>query len=141
MMDLLTEVYNVLKQDELISSHIDVNRNIKFNEYPEVGSINDPYIVIDEVDDTLPVEYADNDNMALSYLIQIDVYTKVKSGVNARILRDEISYRISRILKEKLDMINTSNAKPEYDREFKLYRSARRYEGVFYREEIKLKQE
>lgn len=141
MRDLLSDVYTVLSNDEFISQQVDVNKNIKFNEYPEVESINDTYIIIDEVDDPLPREYADDDNLALSYLIQIDVYTKVKPVINARKLRDEISYRISRVLKEKLHMINTSNAKPEYDREFKLYRSARRYEGVFYREEIKLKQE
>lgn len=138
MRDILSDIYRVLAADETIREQVDVNTHIKFNDYPEVGSINDTYIIIDEVDDSLPVEYADNDNLALSYLIQVDVYTKVKAGVNARRLRDEISYKISRILKEELGMTNTSNAKPEYDDEFKLYRSARRYEGVFYREEIKL---
>jgi len=136
--DLLSEIYAVLSKDEFISKALDVNRNIKFNEYPETESINDTYIIIDEVDDTLPVEYGDNDNLALSYLIQIDVYTKVKDGINARKLRDELSYHISRLLKEQLGMTNTSNAKPEYDRDFKLYRSARRYEGVFYRTEINI---
>lgn len=138
MRDILSDIYRVLAADETIREQVDVNTHIKFNDYPEVGSINDTYIIIDEVDDSLPVEYADNDNLALSYLVQVDVYTKVKQGVNARKLRDEISYRISRILKDELGMTNTSNAKPEYDDEFKLYRSARRYEGVFYREEIKL---
>ena len=138
MRDLLSEIYAVLSQDEFVSETLDVNRNIKFNEYPETESINDTYIIIDEVDDTLPVEYGDNDNLALSYLIQIDVYTKIKDGINARKLRDELSYHISRILKEQLGMMNTSNAKPEYDGEYKLYRSARRYEGVFYRAETKL---
>lgn len=138
MRDLLSEIYAVLSKDEFVSKTLDVRRNIKFNEYPETESINDTYIIIDEVDDTLPVEYGDNDNLALSYLIQIDVYTKVKNGIDARKLRDELSYHISRILKEQLGMINTSNAKPEYDRDFKLYRSARRYEGVFYRAEINI---
>lgn len=137
MRDILMDIYNVIKDDSLITKHVDKNR-IRFNDYPEIKSIDAPWIIIDEIDDALPREYADDDNMALSYLVQIDVYTKVKTGVNARKLRDELSYKISRLLKEQLQMINTSNAKPEYDDEFKLYRSARRYEGVFYREEIKL---
>ena len=137
MRDILTDIYNVISIDPIVLNSVE-KRNIKFNEYPEVSSIDSPYIIIDEVDDPLPEEYADNDNLALSYLVQVDVYTKVKSGVNARKLRDELSYRISRILKEQLGMTNTSNAKPEYDRDYKLYRSARRYEGVFYREEINI---
>lgn len=137
MRDILMDIYNVIKDDSLISKHVDKGR-IRFNDYPEIKSIDAPWIIIDEIDDALPREYADDDNMALSYLVQIDVYTKVKTGVNARKLRDELSYKIARLLKEQLQMINTSNAKPEYDDEFKLYRSARRYEGVFYREEIKL---
>lgn len=137
MRDILTDIYNVISIDPIVLNSVE-KRNIKFNEYPEVSSIDSPYIIIDEVDDPLPEEYADNDNLALSYLVQVDVYTKVKSGVNARKLRDELSYRISRILKEQLGMTNTSNAKPEYDRDYKLYRSARRYKGVFYREEINI---
>lgn len=139
MIDILMKIYDVLKDDETVNENVDVNHNIKFNQYPEVGSITDTYIVIDEVDDTLPFEYADNDNLALSYLVQIDVYTHVKSNVNARKLRDQLSYHIARLMKDELGMTNTANANPEYDSEFKLYRSARRYEGVFYREEIKLK--
>lgn len=137
MRDILTDIYNVISTDSIVLNSVE-KRNIKFNEYPEVSSIDSPYIIIDEVDDPLPEEYADNDNLALSYLVQVDVYTKVKSGVNARKLRDELSYHISRILKEQLGMTNTSNAKPEYDRDYKLYRSARRYEGVFYRTEINI---
>lgn len=137
MRDILMDIYNVIKDDSLISKHVDKNR-IRFNEYPDIKTINAPWIIIDEIDDALPREYADDDNMALSYLVQIDVYTKVKNGVNARKLLDELSYKIARLLKEQLQMTNTSNAKPEYDDEFKLYRSARRYEGVFYRDEIKI---
>lgn len=136
MRDILMDIYNALIEDNYIAEV--VGDNINFNEWPEVSTIDEPYIVIDEVDDPLPQEHADDDNLMLSYLVQVDVYTKVKPGINARTLRNEVSYRISRILKEQLGMINTSNAKPEYDGEFKLYRSARRYEGVFYREEIKI---
>lgn len=128
MIDILMMIYNVLIKDETIRE--EVGNRIKFNEYPEVEKITSTYIVLDLIDDTLPVEYADGDNMALSYLVQIDVYTKT------RIKRDELSYRISRILKEELGLENTANARPEYDKDFKIFRSARRYSGVFYRKEI-----
>ena len=137
MRDLLMDIYNVLIADDLIRQEVDVNKHIHFNEYPEVENINETRIIIDETDEPLPEEYADNDNLALSYLIQVDVYTKVKAGTNARTLKDQLSYRIARILKDELNMTNVSNAKPEYDKEFKLYRSAKRYEGTFYREKIK----
>ena len=137
MRDLLMDIYSVLIADELIRKEVDTTKHITFNEYPEVENINETRIIIDEVDEPLPEEYADNDNLALSYLIQVDVYTKVKAGTNARTLKDQLSYRIARILKDELNMTNVSNAKPEYDKEFKLYRSAKRYEGTFYREEIK----
>jgi len=137
MRDILMDIYNALIADDLIRQEVDVNKHIHFNEYPEVESINETRIIIDETDEPLPEEYADNDNLALSYLIQVDVYTKVKAGTNARTLKDQLSYRIARILKDELNMTNVSNAKPEYDKDFKLYRSAKRYEGTFYREEIK----
>lgn len=132
MIDLLAEIYEVLKKDPFIQKHVDVQNHITFY-YPEIEKIDEPRIVIDEVDESLPREYADNDNLALSYLVQVDVYTKRQPGINARKLRNELSYRISRILKEQLNLTNTSNAKPEYDADFRLYRSARRYEGTFYR--------
>lgn len=135
MKDILTDIYNVLITDDFIVQHVRKN-NIRFNKYPEPNSINETHIILDEIDDPLPASYADNDNLALSYLVQVDVYTKVKNGINARKLRDELSYRISRLLKDKLGMTNTSNGKPEYDETYGLYRSARRYEGVFYRTDL-----
>ena len=89
-----------------------------------------------EIDDTLPAEYADNDNLALSYLVQIDVFVPESDDYEAYFVRNEVSYHISRLLKELLKMENTSNAKPEYDKDLKIYRSARRYEGTFYRSEL-----
>ena len=137
MRDIYMDIYEVLMHDSMIQDHVDTSKHIHFDAYPEVEDINETRIVIAQVDDPLPEEYADNNNLALSYLVQIDVYTKVGVGINARRLKDEISYRIQRLLKDELDMTNTSNAKPEYNKEFKRYRSTRRYEGVFYREELK----
>ncbi|EHV5261144.1 TPA: hypothetical protein RJJ83_002400 [Staphylococcus pseudintermedius] len=128
------EIYNVLINDTLVQKYVD--KRIKFYEYPEPSSISQPYIVMSEIDDTLPTEYADNDNLALSYLVQIDVFVPESDDYEAYFVRNEVSYHISRLLKELLKMENTSNAKPEYDKDLKIYRSARRYEGTFYRSEL-----
>ena len=58
-------------------------------------------------------------------------FTKVFNNTNARILRNDISNRISEVLKDKLNMGIISSNRPEYDDEFKIYRSAKRYEGVY----------
>ncbi|MFP4928067.1 hypothetical protein [Staphylococcus pseudintermedius] len=134
MKDMLMEIYNVLINDILVQKYVD--KRIKFYEYPEPSSISQPYIVMSEIDDTLPTEYADNDNLALSYLVQIDVFVPESDDYEAYFVRNEVSYHISRLLKELLKMENTSNAKPEYDKDLKIYRSARRYEGTFYRSEL-----
>ncbi|MBI5975207.1 hypothetical protein [Staphylococcus canis] len=134
MKDILMEIYNVLINDTLVQKYVD--KRIKFYEYPEPSSISQPYIVMSEIDDTLPAEYADNDNLALSYLVQIDVFVPESDDYEAYFVRNEVSYHISRLLKELLKMENTSNAKPEYDKDLKIYRSARRYEGTFYRSEL-----
>ncbi|HCT8050437.1 TPA: hypothetical protein OT946_000889 [Staphylococcus pseudintermedius] len=134
MKDILMEIYNVLINDTLVQKYVD--KRIKFYEYPEPSSISQPYIVMSEIDDTLPTEYADNDNLALSYLVQIDVFVPESDDYEAYFVRNEVSYHISRLLKELLKMENTSNAKPEYDKDLKIYRSARRYEGTFYRSEL-----
>ncbi|EIS6358596.1 TPA: hypothetical protein I1627_001587 [Staphylococcus pseudintermedius] len=131
---MLMEIYNVLINDTLVQKYVD--KRIKFYEYPEPSSISQPYIVMSEIDDTLPTEYADNDNLALSYLVQIDVFVPESDDYEAYFVRNEVSYHISRLLKELLKMENTSNAKPEYDKDLKIYRSARRYEGTFYRSEL-----
>lgn len=130
------EIYNLLVKDELVQKY--VSSRIKFYEYPEPSDMGKPYIVMSEIDEALPTEYADNDNLALSYLVQIDVFVPESDDYQAYFVRNEVSYHIARLLKEQLKMVNTSNAKPEYDEELKMYRSARRYEGTFYRSELNL---
>src|SRR5699024_12066936 len=82
MRDIMMDVYNALIDDEFISSNVQL---IKFYEYPEHGSIDDPYIVIDEIDGELPMEYADNTKMAASKLIQVDVYVRNQYYKHTRI--------------------------------------------------------
>lgn len=130
------DIYNMLINDNQVIEK--VGKRIKFYEYPEPSDASKPYIVMSEIDDTLPIEYADNDNMALSYLVQIDLFVPESEEYQAYYVRNQLSYHISRLMKEKLQMENTANSKPEYDRELKIYRSARRYEGTFYRSELNL---
>ncbi|EGQ3760943.1 hypothetical protein GM895_05920 [Staphylococcus pseudintermedius] len=113
MRDILMDIFNVLIKDTLVQKY--VGNRIKFYEYPEPSDMTKPYIVMSEIDDTLPVEYADNDNMALSYLVQIDVFVPESDKYQAYFVRNKVSYHISRLMKEQLKMENTSNAKPEYD--------------------------
>lgn len=130
MRDIMMEIYNVLIADAYVAEHVGAS-NIKFYAYPEVGDINSPYIVIDEIDGTLPVEYADDKMLRESELIQLDVYT-----VRDRILCKNLDEHIKQIIWDELGMYNTSNSKPEYDKDYKIYRRASRFEGAFYNEKI-----
>src|SRR5699024_10114666 len=133
MRDIMMDVYNALIDDEFISSNVQL---IKFYEYTKPGSIDDHYNVMDEIDGELPMEYADNTPMAASELIQVDVYVRHRSDINARIMCKKLDNRIKEIIWGNLGMYNTSNSKPEYDVDFKLYRRASRFEGAFYYEKI-----
>ena len=128
------DIYNVLINDEHVMSIVP-RGNIKFLEYPEPATMKKPYIVIDMLDDPIPDTYADNQHLALDYLIQLDLYIP-GTYLNPRKTRDELSYHILLLLRDKLGLSNTSNAKPEYDKDLNIFRSARRYEGVFYRQNL-----
>ena len=131
MKDILIEIYDVLSRDDFIKDKVNIKKNIKFNEYPDIKTLKDPVIIIDDLSDPFPEKHADDEIIAFSYLVQIDVFTKVFNNTNARILRNDISNRISEVLKDKLNMGIISSNRPEYDDEFKIYRSAKRYEGVY----------
>lgn len=135
MRNIPMEIYNLLISDEMVSDHV---KNIKFFEYPEPGSMSVPYIVISELDDPLPEEYADDDNMALSYMVQVDLYVPESDDYVAYTVCRDLSYRIQRLLKDGMGLMNTANSKPEYDKDLRIYRRARNYEGTFYREGLNL---
>ena len=131
MIDILNTVYNVLIKDEALTEVLNI-KNIKFNDYPDVKDISQPYVVIDDFDDPKPEVYYDGDRVAQSYIVQIDVFVKQSNDYNARLRRNEISQRISDLLWNHLKMGQVGN---EYDKQFALYRSTRRYEAIFYEEE------
>lgn len=134
MIDILNTIYSVLKNDEKLMKLLNVN-NIKFNDYPDVKGITQPYVVIDDFDDPIPELHYDGDRVAYNYIVQIDVFVKANDSYNARLRRNEISQRISDLLWKELKAGQTSNLGNEYDKQFALYRSTRRYEAIFYEEE------
>lgn len=134
MIDILNTIYSVLKNDEKLMKLLNVN-NIKFNDYPDVKDITQPYVVIDDFDDPIPELHYDGDRVAYNYIVQIDVFVKANDSYNARLRRNEISQRISDLLWKELKAGQTSNLGNEYDKQFALYRSTRRYEAIFYKEE------
>ncbi len=134
MIDILNTIYSVLKNDEKLTKLLNVN-NIKFNDYPDVKDITQPYVVLDDFDDPIPELHYDGDRVAYNYIVQIDVFVKANDKYNARLRRNEISQRISDLLWKELKAGQTSNLGNEYDKQFALYRSTRRYEAIFYEEE------
>ncbi|AQL56417.1 hypothetical protein [Abyssicoccus albus] len=138
MIDILMKIYEVIKSDDKLSELLDQKEEIFFNRYPEVESIEGPCIIIDDIITPMPKEYADNNYMTHNYIVQIDVYTKVNVGINARLLRDEITERIIEVLKQELSVDHISSGQPEYDDEYQIYRSSNRFEGTFYKKELNL---
>lgn len=134
MIDILNEIYSVIKQDEKLMKILNIN-NVKFNDYPDVKDITKPYVVLDDFDDPIPELHYDGDRVAYNYIVQIDVFVKANDKYNARLRRNEISQRISDLLWKELKAGQTSNLGNEYDKQFALYRSTRRYEAIFYEEE------
>lgn len=130
MIDILNTIYSVLKNDEKLMKLLNVN-NIKFNDYPDVKDITQPYVVLDDFDDPIPELHYDGDRVAYNYIVQIDVFVKANDKYNARLRRNEISQRISDLLWKELKAGQTSNLGNEYDKQFALYRSTRRYEAIF----------
>ncbi|MHD0383344.1 hypothetical protein ACY2C9_10405 [Staphylococcus simulans] len=134
MKDILTMIYQAITEDEELMSMVS-KRNIKFNDYPEVMSITEPYIVIDDFDDPMPEVYFDGEQEGYSYIVQVDVFVKATDRYNARLRRNAISQRINKVLWDKYLMGQVTNLGNEYNKDFALYRSTRRYEAIFYEEE------
>lgn len=131
MDDITIKIYEALINNEEIMKLVPRN-NIKFFDYPNAQEIKDIVIVIDPLDTPTPSDYADNDNLTYEYFYQIDVFVKQKQGVNGRVLSDRLVFLIQRIMWEVLGFGETSSIKPEYIKEFNIYRQAKRFEGKQY---------
>lgn len=131
MDDITMKIYEALINNEEIMKIVTKN-NIKFFDYPNAQEIKDIVIVIDPLDTPKPDDFADNDNLTYEYLYQIDVFVKQNKGINGRVLSDRLVFLIQRIMWEVLGFGETSSIKPEYIKEFNIYRQAKRFEGKQY---------
>lgn len=131
MEDITTKIYDAIINNEEIMKHVPKN-NIKFFDYPNAQEIKDIVIVIDPLDTPKPDDFADNDNLTYEYLYQIDVFVKQNKGINGRVLSDRLVFLIQRMMWEVLGFGETSSIKPEYIKEFNIYRQAKRFEGKQY---------
>lgn len=122
----MKEILKTLKEDKYI---YDIFKdNIWFFQYPEVGKVRTPYIVIDEIDDSIPIRHGSNERIVYSHLIQIDVFVPSSRSYRAYDVCKETSLYISELLFKKLNIKNTSSSKPEFSEEYQIHRRARRYE-------------
>ena len=115
------DIYYALIDDDYIKEK--AGNNIKFYEYPEVKDVTETHIVIDPVAPPRPVKTADNERIVYEYFYQIDVWSKDMSE------RDEIMNRISQILKRM--GFGENGGIDEYDKDFKIFRVAKRFIGQF----------
>lgn len=125
------KIYEAIIDNKEIMNHVQKN-NIKFFDYPNAQEIKDVVIVIDPLDTPTPADFGDNDNLTYEYFYQIDVFVKQKQGVNGRVLSDRLVFLIQRMMWEVLGFGETSSIKPEYIKEFSIYRQTKRFEGKQY---------
>lgn len=126
-MDMMMVIYEAMMADSYIKQQ--ASGRIKFYEYPETGSVTQPYIVIDPLGPPLPDDYADNKPLTDEYLYQIDVWTK------NRLVTKELAKRIAKAMRE-LGFGYFAGAIDEYDKDTGIFRDARRYRGKAYTEEV-----
>ncbi|ASN69763.1 MULTISPECIES: hypothetical protein [Bacillota] len=131
MDDITMKIYEAIIDNKEIMNHVQKN-NIKFFDYPNAQEIKDVVIVIDPLDTPTPTDFGDNDNLTYEYFYQIDVFVKQKQGVNGRVLSDRLVFLLQRMMWEVLGFGETSSIKPEYIKEFSIYRQAKRFEGKQY---------
>lgn len=118
---MIWEIYYALIADKVINEK--VGDRIKFYEYPEQKDVKETHIIIDPIAPPRPVKSADNERIVYEYFYQIDVWSK---NMNER---DEIMKRISSILK-KIGF-GENGGIDEYDKDFKIFRIAKRFVGQF----------
>lgn len=127
MADVLTSIYEAFKANQVIWLHCE-NR-IKYYDYPETGSITQPYIVIDPLDAPMQSDFADQAWLTYTYLIQIDIQSK------KRLQTAEIAYEVDKVM-DSLGFRQFTGGVDEYDPDAKIFRIANTYRGTLYRKEI-----
>lgn len=123
---MIWEIYNALIADEYIAEK--AKNNIKFYDYPEAKSIKETHIIIDPLEPPKPGDFADDKWLTDDYFFQIDVWSKSMDE------RDIIAKKIQRLM-WKLSFRQAGGI-DEYDRDYDIYRDARRYRGKVYRKDF-----
>lgn len=130
-MDILEEIYKVLKSDPFISGQVE--DRIKYYEYPASGDKFGPIIVLEEVGPEMPGDFADNIWLTEDYFIHVEVWVQ---GSGGRKKRDAIAKQIKKVMWNKMGLAQVSGMPPEWDKDTNTFRDARRYRGKAYREDL-----
>lgn len=132
---MIWAIYNALIADEDISEKVkfknedeEYEYRIKFFEYPEAKDVKETHIIIDPMSTPKPGDYADDKWLTDDYMFQIDVWSKDMTE------RDAIASKI-RHLMWQLNFRQTDGI-DEYDKDYDIYRDARRYRGKAYRKDF-----
>lgn len=135
MRDVTMDIYNALLADTEIMKHVD-KKDIKFQDYPNAQEIVSTAIIIDPLISPNPSDYADNENLTYEFLYQIDVFVKQNKNVNSRLLCERLILRVQKVLRSKGLLDTGTGVKPDWDKDFKLQRQTKRFEGKIYKEEM-----
>lgn len=122
------KIYQAIIDNKEIMEHVPKN-NIKFFDYPNAQEIKDIVIVIDPLGQDSPTNYGDDSPIAFEDLYQIDVYVKQNKNINARLIAKNISFEISKALRLVNIYDTGSSIKPEYIKDFNIYRQIKRFEA------------
>ncbi|MDK3656264.1 hypothetical protein O0A22_11660 [Staphylococcus pseudintermedius] len=136
MRDLLTEVYEALSNDAVISKYLKQS-DIKFFDYPNANNIKSNVIVVDEIISPSFKVYADNNPLTYEYVIQIDVFSKQNSNdVNASLVSREVILRVSKIMWQQFRFAEFNTMRPEFIKNYNLYRQSKQFRGQKYIDEM-----
>lgn len=137
MRDMTTEIYDILLADTEIMKHVD-KKDIKIMDYPNAQEILNTAIIIDPLISPNPSDYGDNENLTYEFLYQIDVFVKQNKGVSGRLLSERLILRIQKVLRSNGLLDTGTGVKPDWDKENRLHRQTKRFEGKIYKEEMEI---
>lgn len=118
MKDMLTILYEAMRQNEIIAS--ECGDRIKFYLYPETADTSGPFLTIRPLTPPQAVHYASDQNLGYQFYYQIDVQAKTR--MTCKIVQQAV--------KEVLEGIGFSQQTgglDEYFEETRRYVDARRY--------------
>lgn len=133
MIDLMMEIYRAFREDEELSPHIE---SISFFDYPNANEITRPIIVIDDLTTPIPTDFADDDYLSHTYIYQIDLFIKQNNNENGRLLSSRLILRIQKIMWEQLGFHVSMSGKPDYLKDFNLFRTTISFSGKKYNREM-----